>query len=42
MKPSEFEELISQLLVEMGFEMVEVTKLSGNGGIDVRGTLVGW
>jgi restriction system protein len=24
----------------MGFEMVEVTKLSGDGGIDVRGTLV--
>lgn len=40
LKPSEFEELISQLLVEMGFEMVEVTKLSGDGGIDVRGTLV--
>ena len=40
MKPAEFEELISQLLVEMGFDMVEVTKLSGDGGIDVRGTLV--
>ena len=40
MTPSEFEELISQLLAEMGFEMVEVTKLSGDGGIDVRGTLV--
>ena len=40
MKPGEFEELISQLLVEVGFEMVEVTKLSGDGGIDVRGTLV--
>ncbi len=39
-KPSEFEELVSQLLVEMGFDMVEVTKLSGDGGIDVRGTLV--
>lgn len=39
-KPGEFEELISQLLAEMGFEMVEVTKLSGDGGIDVRGTLV--
>lgn len=38
MKPGEFEELISQLLAEMGFEMVEVTKLSGDGGIDVRGT----
>jgi restriction system protein len=24
----------------MGFDMVEVTKLSGDGGIDVRGTLV--
>ncbi|MFC1865126.1 HTH domain-containing protein [Chloroflexota bacterium] len=35
-----FEELISQLLAEMGFEMVEVTKVSGDGGIDVRGTLV--
>ena len=40
MRPGEFEELISQLLAEMGFEMVEVTKLSGDGGIDVRGTLV--
>jgi len=40
MKPGDFEELISQLLAEMGFEMVEVTKLSGDGGIDVRGTLV--
>jgi restriction system protein len=40
MKPVEFEELISQLLAEMGFEMVEVTKLSSDGGIDVRGTLV--
>jgi len=40
MKPAEFEELISQLLAEMGFEMVEVSKLSGDGGIDVRGTLV--
>ncbi len=40
MKPGEFEELISQLLAEMGFELVEVTKLSGDGGIDVRGTLV--
>ncbi|MGE4403015.1 MAG: HTH domain-containing protein [Desulfobulbus sp.] len=40
MKPGEFEELISQLLAEMGFEMVEVTKLNGDGGIDVRGILV--
>jgi len=40
MTPAAFEELISQLLAEMGFEMVEVTKVSGDGGIDVRGTLV--
>ena len=40
MKPEEFEELISRLLTEMGFEMVEVTKLSSDGGIDVRGILV--
>ncbi|MCK9522856.1 MAG: HTH domain-containing protein [Proteobacteria bacterium] len=40
MKPGEFEELISLLLAEMGFEMVEVTKLSNDGGIDVRGILV--
>ena len=40
MKAGEFEELTSQLLAEMGFEEVEVTKLSGDGGIDVRGTLV--
>jgi restriction system protein len=40
MKPGEFEDLISQLLAEMGFEMVEVTRQSGDGGIDVRGTLV--
>ena len=38
--PSQFEELVAQLLAEMGFEMVEVTKLSGDGGIDVRGVLV--
>ena len=40
MTPGEFEKLISRLLTEMGVEMVEVTKLSGDGGIDVRGTLV--
>lgn len=39
-QPGEFEELIAQLLAEMGFEMVEVTRISGDGGIDVRGTLV--
>ena len=36
----EFEELVSILLAEMGFENVEVTKRSGDGGIDVRGTLM--
>ncbi len=40
MAPAAFEELISQLLAEMGFEKVEVTKLNGDGGIDVRGVLV--
>jgi len=30
----------AQLLAEMGFEMIEVTKLSGDGGIGVRGILV--
>ena len=40
MNPGEFEELVSLLLTKMGFEMVGVTKLSGDGGIDVRGTLV--
>jgi len=36
----EFEELITRLLVEIGFEDVEATRRSGDGGIDVRGTLV--
>ena len=40
MEPNEFEELISQLLPELGFVEVEVTKISGDGGIDVRGILV--
>lgn len=40
MTPSEFEELVSVLLTSMGFEMIEVTNLCGDGGIDVRGVLV--
>jgi len=40
MDATEFEELIAQLLAEIGFEDIEVTKRSGDGGIDVRGTLV--
>jgi len=40
MPPLEFEELIGKLLVVIGFEDVTVTSRSGDGGIDVRGTLV--
>jgi len=40
MLPAEFEELIGKLLVAIGFEDVTVTSRSGDGGIDVRGTLV--
>ena len=40
MHPKAFEELIGQLLVAIGFEDVIVTSYSGDGGIDVRGTLV--
>ncbi len=40
MGPTEFEELISELLVALGFDDVLVTSRSGDGGIDVRGTLV--
>lgn len=38
--PQAFEELMAQLLAAMGFERVEVSKLGGDRGIDVRGTLV--
>jgi restriction system protein len=37
---AEFEDLIGRLLAEIGFENIEVTKYIGDGGIDVRGTLV--
>jgi len=37
---ADFEELIAQLLGEMGFEEIEMTPKRGDGGIDVRGTLV--
>lgn len=40
MQPGEFEELIGELLAKMGFEDIEVTGRSGDGGVDVRGTLV--
>lgn len=38
--PAEFENLVGVLLAAMGFEDVEQTPISGDGGIDVRGTLV--
>ena len=36
----DFEELIGELLAEMGFETVEVTSRTNDGGIDVRGVMV--
>lgn len=38
--PSGLEQLVSDLLLKMGFEQIEVTRISGDGGIDIRGTLV--
>ena len=38
--PDEFEALVEVLLTALGFEQVERTPLSRDGGIDVRGTLV--
>lgn len=38
--PDDFEQLVGALLEAMGFEGVEVASSSGDGGIDVRGTLV--
>ena len=35
-----FEDLVARLLSEMGFEEIEVTSRAGDGGIDVRGTLL--
>lgn len=40
MTPGEFEGLVGELLGALGFEEVTVTGRSGDGGIDVRGTLV--
>ena len=37
--PQQFEILIGELLIALGFEDVEVTKYSGDGGIDVRANL---
>lgn len=38
--PPAFEALIGKLLAALGFVEVSVTKASGDGGIDVRGTMV--
>ena len=38
--PAAFENLVGELLVAIGFEGVQVTRQSHDGGIDVRGTLV--
>ncbi len=40
MPPAEFEDLIGKLLGEIGFEEITQTSYSGDGGIDVRGTMV--
>jgi restriction system protein len=40
MPPGDFEDLIGRLLAAIGFEEVEVTTRTKDGGIDVRGTLV--
>jgi hypothetical protein len=37
--PRSFEELVGSLLVALGFEDVEVTRFTGDGGIDVRAVL---
>lgn len=37
---AEFEQLVGQLLTALGFNNVTVTRISKDGGIDVRGTLV--
>ncbi len=39
MDPRQFEHLIGELLVALGYEDVEVTRYSADGGIDVRGAL---
>lgn len=40
LKPEEFEDLVSKLFAAMGFREVSRTRLSGDGGIDVRGTMI--
>jgi len=38
--PEQFEVLVGKLLTALGFDDVTVTRVSSDGGIDVRGTLV--
>lgn len=40
LSPAEFESLVGRLLTALGFEEVDVTQISKDGGIDVRGTMV--
>ena len=40
MKWEAFEDLVARVLAEIGFEEIEVTSRSKDGGIDVRGNLV--
>lgn len=39
MEPGRFEDLMGELLAALGFEDIEVTRYSSDGGIDVRGVL---
>ena len=39
LEPDEFEKLVQILLICMGFTQVEQTRLSGDHGVDVKGTL---
>jgi restriction system protein len=40
MPPKDFQDLVGELLTKIGFQNVVVSKYSGDGGIDARGTLV--
>ena len=40
MTAADFEQLVGKLLGALGFENIQVTKPSGDGGIDVYGTLI--
>ena len=40
MHPSKFEELVGEILRNLGFEKVQITGKTGDGGIDVTGELI--